>query len=100
MVTPVTTRRSDGRSERRILKILAAELSRPDKSVPKEMAFTENVSPRGVRVTTAQRWQPGTQVLFTFPQNGIQSQGKVIYCQRAAGGNFCVGLELRGQVQR
>src|SRR5712664_2119167 len=100
MAAPVPTGRSDGRSERRVPKILAAELLRPDESVPKEMAFTENVSPRGVRVTTAQRWQPGTRVLLTFPQNGIQFQGRIVYCQRVAGGNFCVGLELPWQVQR
>jgi hypothetical protein len=57
MVTVVPTRRSDSRSEWRIPKRLAAEPSRPDESVPKEMTFTGNVSPRGVRVTTAQRWQ-------------------------------------------
>jgi hypothetical protein len=100
MVTPVPTRRSDGRSERRIPKRLAAELSRPDESVPEEMTFTENVSPRGVRVTTVQRWQPGTRVLLTFPQNGIRSQGRIVYCQRVAGGDFCVGLELPWQVHR
>jgi hypothetical protein len=100
MITPVPTRRSDGRSERRIPKILATELSRPDRSVPKEMAFTENVSPRGVRVTTARRWQPGTCVLLTFPRDGIQSQGRIIYCQSVERGKFALGLELPWHVQR
>ncbi len=100
MVTPVLTRRSHGRSERRIPKRLAAELSRPDESVPKEMTFTENVSPRGVRLTTMQRWQPGTPVLLNFPQNGIRSQGRIVYCQRLESGNFALGLEPPWQVQR
>jgi hypothetical protein len=100
MAAPVSTRRSDGRSEGRIPKRLAAELSRPDECVPKEMTFTENVSPRGARVTTVQRWQPGTRVLLAFPQNGIRSQGKIVYCQRVEGGNFALGLELPWQVQR
>jgi hypothetical protein len=100
MVTPVPTRRSDGRSETRIPKRLAAELSRPDQSVPKEMTFTENVSSRGVLVTTVQRWEPGTSVLVTFLRDGIRSQGRVVYCERAGSGNFAVGLELPWQVQR
>ena len=100
MVTPVLTRRSHGRSERRISKRLAAEPSRPDESVPKEMTFTENVSPRGVRLTTMQRWQPGTRVLLNFPQNGVRSQGRIVYCQRVESGNFALGLELPWQVQR
>ena len=100
MAAPVSTRRPDGRCEGRIPKRLAAELSRPDESVPKEMTFTENVSPRGVRVSTVRRWQPGTRVLVTFLRNGIWSQGRIVYCQREESGNFALGLELPWQVQR
>src|SRR5437667_153425 len=100
MAASVSTRRSDGRSEGRIPKRLAAELSRPDESVPKEMTFTENVSPRGVCVTTLQRWQPGTRVLVTFLLDGIRSQGRIVYCQRVESGNFVLRLELPWQVQR
>ena len=97
MAAPVPTRRS----ERRIPKRLAAELSHPDESVPKEMTFTENVSPRGARVTTVHRWQLGTRVLLTFCRDGIRSQGRIVYCQRVESGNFALGLELPPwQVQR
>jgi PilZ domain len=94
MATRVPTRRFDGRSESRIPKILAAELSRPDESMLKEMTFTEDVSPHGVRVTTVQRWQPGTRVLVTFLRNGIRSEGRIVYCQRMESGKFALGLEL------
>jgi hypothetical protein len=100
MATPVPTRRPNGRSEGRIPKRLAAELSRPNESVPKEMTFTENVSARGARVNTVRRWQPGTRVLLTLPQKGIRSQGRVVYCHRVESGNFALGLELPWQVQR
>ena len=96
MAAHVPTRRS----ERRIPKILAAELSRPDEPVPKEGTVTENVSSRGVRVTTVQPWQPGTPVLVTFLQNDIQSRGRIVYCQRMESGNFALGLELPWEVQR
>jgi PilZ domain-containing protein len=97
MATPVPTR-PDSRSERRIPKKLAAELSDVDESVPKEMTFTENVSSRGARVTTVQRWQPGTRVLLTFPPDAIRSQGRIIYCQCVESGNFALGLELPWEV--
>jgi hypothetical protein len=100
MATLVPTRRFDGRSESRIPKILAAELSRPDESMLKEMTFTEDVSSHGVRVTTVQRWQPGTRVLVTFLRDSIGSQGRVVYCRRVESGEFCIGIELPGQVQR
>jgi hypothetical protein len=91
---------SNCRSERRIRKILTAELSRPDEAGPREMTFTENVSPRGVRVTTVRRWQPGTRVLVTFLRNGVESLGRIVYCQRVESGNFALGLELPWEVQR
>lgn len=103
MTASVPTRRSDGRSDgrsgRRIQNRLTAELSRPDESVPKEMTFTENVSTRGVRVTTVRRWQPGTRVLVTFLRNGVRSEGRVTYCQRKESGDFAIGVELSGQLQ-
>jgi hypothetical protein len=100
MAALVSTTRSDGRSGRRIPQILAVELSCPNEPVPKEMTFTENVSTRGARVTTVRRWQPGTCVLVTFIRNGVRSEGRVAYCQRNESGDFAIGVELSGQVQR
>jgi hypothetical protein len=99
MAVSVPTRRFDGRSESRIPKILAAELSRPDGFAPKEMTFTEDVSPRGVRVTTGRPWQPGSRVVVTFLRDGIRSQGRIVYCQSVESGRFCIGIEPPGQVQ-
>ena len=99
MAASVLATRSDGRSARRISRILPAELSRSDESVPKEMTFTENVSIRGVRVTTVRRWQPGTRVLLTFARNDVPSEGKVAYCQRKESGDFAIGVELSAQAQ-
>ena len=99
MATRVPTR-PDNRSERRIPKRLPAQLSEIGEPASKEMTFTENVSPRGARVSTVQRWQAGTQVLLTFLQNGIQSQGSIVYCQCVQGGNFALGLELLWDVRR
>ena len=87
------------RSERRISQILAAEISDPDKSVRKEMTFTENVSLHGARVTTLRRWLPETRMLVTFLWNGVRSEGRVTYCQRKESGGFAIGVELSGQLQ-
>jgi hypothetical protein len=94
MVPLVPNSRSDGRSGRRIPQILAAELSDADKSVPKEMTFTENVSLHGARVTTLRRWLPDTHVLVTFLWDGLRSEGRVVYCQRKGSGTFAIGIEL------
>jgi hypothetical protein len=63
------------------------------------MTFTENVSTRGVRVTTVRRWEPGTRVLVTFLRNGVRFEGRVAYCQRGESGDFAVGVELSEQLQ-
>ena len=88
------------RSGRRISQVLAAELSCPDESVPKEVTFTENVSIRGARLTTVRRWQPGTRGLVTLHRNGVRSEGRVAYCYRNGSGDFTTGVGLCGQVQR
>jgi hypothetical protein len=100
MAASVPTSRSYGRSEGRILQKLAAELSQPGESLPKEMAFAQNLSPHGASITTERPWQPGSRVLITFPEYDVLSQGRVVYCQRVEGGEFCIGVELLGQVQR
>jgi PilZ domain-containing protein len=100
MAVSVPTSRSYGRSERRIPQKLAAELSHPDESLPRERAFTQNLSPHGARVTTGRPWQPGSRVLISFPESDVLAQGRIVYCQRVEGGEFCIGLELPGQAQR
>ena len=94
MAAPVPNSRSDGRSGMRIPQILAAEILDLDKSVPKEMTFTENVSLHGARVTTLRRWLPETRVLVTFLRNCLRSEGRVVYCQRKGSGTFAIGIEL------
>ena len=87
------------RSERRILQILAAEISSSDESVPKETTVTENVSLHGARVITVWPWQTGTRLLVTFLWDGVRSEGRVTYCQRKKSGGFAIGVELSGQLQ-
>jgi hypothetical protein len=100
MAASVPTSRSYGRSEGRIPRKLAAELSHPDAPLLKERVSTENVSPHGARVTTGRPWQPGSRVLITFPEYDISSQGRIVYRQRVESGEFCIGIELPEQVQR
>jgi PilZ domain len=94
MAAPVPTSRSDGRSERRIPQILAAEISISEESVLKEATVTENVSLHGARLTAVRRWLPDTRVLVTFLRDGLRSEGRVVYCQPKSGRTFAIGIEL------
>src|SRR5260370_35057179 len=78
MAAPVPTNRSG----RRIPQILAAELSDPGNSVPKEMTVTENLSLHGARVTTVRRCLPQTRVLVPFLRDSLRAQARLGSCQR------------------
>jgi PilZ domain-containing protein len=83
-----------GRFERRTLRMARVEISRVDDSLFKEVAFTENVSPRGARVVTQRAWQPGTEVLVVFSEDALRLRAKAVYCQASGIARFAIGLEL------
>jgi len=83
-----------GRSDRRITKEVAMELARPDAPQLREMAIAQNVSARGMRVATEDIWLPGDPVLLSFPESGLRTQARVVYCQRMENNRFALGLEL------
>ena len=83
-----------GRTEKRIARAVAVELSPLDASLPPETTVTENVSPHGARVLTKQRWRPGERVLLKSVQGGLRLQARVVYCQQLPNNAFAIGLEL------
>jgi hypothetical protein len=83
-----------GRTEKRIARAVAVELSPLDASLPAETTFTENVSPHGARVVTKQRWQPEERVLVKSVQSGSRSQARVVYCQPLPNNALAIGLNL------
>jgi hypothetical protein len=78
------------RTEERIARAVAVQLSTLDGSPSAEEAFTENVSVRGARVVTKQHWKPEERVLL----KSLESQARVMYCQHLTKSVFAVGLDL------
>lgn len=89
-----TMRVPTGRTDRRIPKVEAVEVSALDASRPTEAAATENVSSHGARVLTKQPWRPGEGVRLKSLRSDFQSLARVVYCQRLAGNVYAVGLAL------
>ena len=83
-----------GRSDKRITKEVAVELARPDASQLRETTIAQNMSDRGLRVTTESVWLPGEPVLLSSPESGVRTPARVVYCQRMENNRFAVGLEL------
>lgn len=89
---------SNGRSEKRIAKIMSVEVCLRDEPKLNERMLTENVSAHGARVFAERKLQPGQQVLVSSPKEGVRLQARIVYCQRVSGSSFAVGLELSGRV--
>jgi hypothetical protein len=61
-----------------------------------ETGLTEDVSSRGVRVTSTSEWLLGEMVLVTIPGFHFTSVARVVYCNPLSNGRFGVGLEFVG----
>jgi len=83
-----------GRSDKRVAKQVAVELTRLDHLRLKETAITQNVSACGIRVATEHLWRPGDGVLLSSPEATFHSQARVVYYQHVENNRFAVGLEL------
>jgi hypothetical protein len=70
------------------------ELSRLDLSLPAETTVAENVSSRGARVVSRQRWQEGDRVLVKALKGDLRWQAQVVYCEILPRSTFAIGLKL------
>jgi hypothetical protein len=61
-----------------------------------ETGLTENVSPHGARVITANEWQRDDTVLVALPGFRFTSAARVAYCDPLGDGRFGTGLEFAG----
>ena len=86
-----------GRFEQRIAKAEVVELLHAGES--RVEAITENVSPRGARVITDSVCAPGKLLLLDAPNEHLNLQARVVYCQRVGENKFAVGLELNVRVE-
>lgn len=90
---------SNGRSEKRVARIVSVEVCLEDEPKRNERLLTENVSAHGARVLMEEKLQPGQGALVSVPREGVRSQARIVYCQRVSEGRFAVGLELTNRVE-
>src|SRR6266481_2772401 len=83
-----------GRTEKRSAWGMPVELSRLDVSLPAETTVAENVSPRGARVVSKQRWKEGDRVLVKALKGDLRWPAQVVYCEILPNSAFAIGLEL------
>jgi hypothetical protein len=59
-----------------------------------ETTFTENVSSRGARIWSTQRWKMNDQMIIATLPGSFRSMARVAYCQSVPGAGYAVGLEF------
>ena len=59
-----------------------------------ELTLTENVSDRGARVVTKKLWAANDSLVIKSLEGDLQSEARVIYCQRMHKNVNAIGVEL------
>ena len=61
----------------------------------REKAVVDNISALGARIHASGPWQLGEQVEVTPAVGQTPVRAEVVYCHKAEGGRFVVGLKFR-----
>lgn len=87
---------TEGRTEKRIRLSVPLELSKLQYPNDAERAVTENISPIGARVVSRRPMEPDERLMVRFLELSLQTQARVVYCQRLRHGQFGLGLQFQG----
>lgn len=82
------------RRETRIPMEVGVQISGHPADRDPETTFTENVSARGARVWSVQRWKANDKLIIATLPGSFSSTARVAYCQSVPGAGFAVGLEF------
>ncbi len=63
-----------------------------------ETTFTENVSSRGARVWSTQRWKINDHLMIATLPGSFRAEARVAYCESVRGSGYAVGLEFMNAV--
>ena len=82
------------RRETRIPMEVGVQISGHPTIQDPETTFTENVSSRGARIWSVQRWKANDELIIATLPGSFRSTARVAYCQSLPGAGFAVGLEF------
>jgi hypothetical protein len=84
-----------GRIEKRIRLAVPLEVSKVGDLAGPEHTITENVCSYGVRVLTRRAMEPNERIMVRSLESDLQTQVRVVYCQRLTDGRYGVGLQFQ-----
>jgi hypothetical protein len=87
-----------GRLEKRTRLNVPVQISGLQDPTATEQTTTENVCSVGVRVLMQRPREPNGRLLIRSLDGDLQTDARVVYCQRLSDGRFGVGLQFQQSV--
>ena len=84
----------DGRKQPRTPERFLMQLSALRYPSRSDLAFVENLSPCGARVSTEHFWDPGSDVEIKSRVHELSTMARVVYCHPSTASTFAVGLNF------
>jgi hypothetical protein len=63
-----------------------------------ERSTTENICSLGLRVLVRRARDPNERILIKSADGELETDARVVYCERLLDGRFALGLEFHGEV--
>ena len=87
----------EGRKQPRTPDRFLMQISAVHDPLLNDLAFVENLSLRGLRVTSGRSWELGAYVDIESSARDLTARARVVYCQPLNATTFAVGLNFLTQ---
>ena len=87
-----------GRFEKRTRLAVPVKISSPKEPSAGERSTTENVCSLGLRVLVRRARELNERLLIRSADGELETDARVVYCERLLDGRFALGLEFHGEV--
>lgn len=89
-----------GRFEKRTRLAIPVRISSLEEPSTGERSTTENICSQGLRVLVRHARELNERLLIKSADGELQTDARVVYCERLLDGRFALGLEFRGDLSR
>lgn len=89
-----------GRLERRTRLAIPVRISSLGEPSAGERSTTENICSLGLRVLVQHARELNERLLIKSADGELETDARVVYCERQLDGRFALGLEFRGDVTK
>lgn len=89
-----------GRLEKRTRLAIPVRISSLEEPATGERSTTENICSLGLRVLVQHARELNERLLIKSADGELQTDARVVYCEKQQDGRFALGLEFRGDVTK